>query len=84
MEVRLLYANLLEESGAKDEALAQINKVLAVSMDSVKPKVLFHKGRILWQQGKKEEADTVFTELSQKYATSQEARKISALKLILN
>lgn len=82
VQVRLVYSNLLEEVGKKEEALAQLDEVYEAAMDSVKPQVLFAKGRILTQLGQHENADTVFTELSQKYASSQEAKKVAAVKFL--
>lgn len=82
VQVRLLYAGVLEEVGEKEKALAEVDKVLLNVMDSIKPKVLFTKGRILTELDRKEEAQAVFSELTLKYANSQEARKVAAIKLI--
>ena len=82
VQIRLLYSNLLEELGRKEEAIKELDMVLVNAMDSLKPKVLFAKGRILFQLGKAKEADTIFDELRKNYANSQEAKKVAALKVV--
>ena len=71
-----------KQLGNKEQAIKELDVVLVNVMESLKPKVLFSKGRILFQLGKKNEADTIFTELTQKFANSQEAKKVAALKMI--
>lgn len=83
VQVRFLYSNLLEEVGEFDEAIKQIDKALVGATDSLKPKILFSKGRILLGLGKKVEADGVFEKLVLSFSDSPEAKKIPAIRMIL-
>lgn len=83
VQVRLMFASVLEELGNIEKSITELDKAFVTAMDSVKPQILFNKGRILLQAGKKESADSVFLELTQKFSTSQEAKKVAAIKIIL-
>lgn len=78
---RIYLASLLEETSKVDEAISQLDKVLAQKPQSeVASKVLFTKARMLSQTGKAEEASRVFDEVVNSYASTPEAEKARAAR----
>lgn len=82
VQIRTMYAFVLEELDQKELAIEQLRIASESALDSLLPNLLFQRGRILLDLGKEEEATKVFAELTEKYSTSAEARKVAALKII--
>lgn len=83
IQVRSMYIALLEQQQEYDSALKQIDALLAMeNQESVYPKALFMKSRILHTKGDSKSALDILSKIETEHNSSPEAQKAKALKAL--
>jgi len=80
---RIVFINLLEDTGDLDGALKESETLVSLADDYLKPQALLIKGRLLMNRQQKEEAKAVFDQILDKHSTAPEAEKARGYKALL-
>lgn len=80
---RLVYINLLKDSGEYDKALSESEQLEKVANEQLKPVALLTKAQVLTLKGDKEEALKVLDVIQQDHANTPEADQAKNFRLIV-
>ncbi len=82
VQVRMMYVGILEDLKKYDEAMNEIQKLLPIVSDELKPKVLLAKARLELDSQKREEAMKTLDMILSTHSDSPEARQAIAIKAL--
>ncbi len=82
VRARLMYISLLEELASYDDALKEVEKLLAFNDESLNPEAMIIQSRLLYNKGDKGKAIETLDKLISQYSSTDEAQKARSLKTI--
>jgi len=83
IHARIVYINLLKDSGDYDTAMKEVEQLEKIAPDSIKPVALLNKAQVLKLKGQNEEALKVLDLIQQDHANSPEADQAKNFRMIV-